>query len=254
MAMSRKFKLEMLVTVYQLARDGMPDRQISSSLGISEPTFLAWKKDNPAIRDALSRGRRGRKHGDEETFAEFVFDHLPPALQELWKKIEEFAILPDGVERANVLLNGRHVRIRQHLFIYALTSSNFNVSAAMRKVGISRQTLQEWQDSDPDFQKLVGELNFYKENFFENAFIGRVAAGDTAAILHGVKTQCRSRGYNEKVEVVHSGSISNPDTVSIADLDLDIETRKKILEALRAKQTANQQAKAQAAAEVIATP
>ena len=70
---------------------------------------------------------------------------------------------------------------------------------------------------------------------FEQAFIGRVAAGDTAAVIHAVKTKCRDRGYNDKVEVVHSGSITNEHTVSIAELDLPIETRQEVLTALRAK-------------------
>ena len=254
MARPRKFQPTWYVTVYQLARDGMSDRQIAAALDIGEDTLRTQKKDDAALRDALNRGRRGRKHGDEETFGEYVFDHLPPKLQELWKQIEIYSTLKEGVELVNALLEGQGVRVRQHLFMYAMTQSMFNVSASMRKLGISRQVLQHWRDNDPDFAALMGEIEFHRKNFFEAAGMGRIAAGDTAMIMHALKTQCRDRGWNDKVEIVHSGSISNPDTISIADLNLDIETRKKVLDALRAKQTADQQAKAQAAAEVVATP
>jgi len=85
----------------------------------------------------------------------------------------------------------------------------------------------------------VDEIHWHKANYFESAFIGRVAAGDTPAIIHAVKTKCRHRGYNDKIEVEHSGTIGNEHTFSITDLDLDVDTRKKVLEALRKKLAAD---------------
>ena len=253
MARPRKFQPTWYATAAILAHDGLPDTQIAACLGITEKTFQRARDKDPVLQDALSQGRQSREYGNEETLAEYIFDRLPTNLQTLWKDVEECSTEKDadGVER---LFRSWPVRVRQHLFIYALVSSTFNISASLRKLGLTYRMYEDWRTNDPGFKKLLQEVEEHKCNFFENAFIGRVAAGDTAAILHGVKTQCRSRGYNEKVEIVHSGSISSPDTVSIADLDLDIETRKKVLDALRAKQTTDQQAKAQAVAEVVATP
>jgi hypothetical protein len=161
-------------------------------------------------------------------------------LRELWDEINECEHLENGVERVEALLKGHGIRARQHLFLYALTQSMFNVSQSLRKLGISRKTFENWVANDPDFAELMDEIHWYKENFFEQAFIGRVAAGDTHAIIHAVKTKCRSRGYNDKVEIEHSGTITHENTVSIVDLDLPAETRRQVLDALRAKMAADE--------------
>jgi hypothetical protein len=140
------------------------------------------------------------------------------------------------VELIEELLDGHGIRAKQHLFIYALTQSMFNVSASMRKLGIARNTYEAWKTSDPEFAELVREIHWHKENFFESALIGRVASGDTAAIIHVAKTKLRDRGYNEKIEIEHTGSINHEHTINVIDLDLPLDVRRTILEAVRAHQ------------------
>jgi hypothetical protein len=233
-----KFEPTMYVTAYELARDGLSDEQIAKSIGVVGLTFRRWCKRKPALADAVSRGRYRRDPQDTLTFHEYVFNHLSEHLQGLWKEINACEELENGVERIEALLKNKGIRVRQHLFLYALTQSMFNTSAALRKVGISRKTFSSWRENDPTFAELVDEIHWHKENFFEQAFIGRVAAGDTAAVIHAVKTKCRSRGYNEKIEVEHTGTISHRHTVSVAELDLPLDTRKQILEAVRKHQAA----------------
>jgi len=233
--MADKFKVTMYVTAYELAKEGVSDEQIAGTLGVAGQTFRSWCAKRPALADAVARGRHKRDPGNEHTFQEYIYDHLPPHLRKLWEEIHECETLENGVERVEALLKNHGIRARQHLFLYALTQSMFNISKALRKLCIPRKTFESWRANDPDFYELMDEIHWYKENFFEQAFIGRVAAGDTAAVIHAVKTKCRDRGYNDKVEVVHSGSITNEHTVSIAELDLPIETRQEVLTALRAK-------------------
>lgn len=233
--MADKFKVTMYVTAYELAKEGVSDEQIAGTLGVAGQTFRSWCAKRPALADALARGRQKRDPGNEHTFQEYIYDHLSPHLRKLWEEIHECETLENGVERVEALLKNHGIRARQHLFLYALTQSMFNISKALRKLCIPRKTFESWRANDPDFYELMDEIHWYKENFFEQAFIGRVAAGDTAAVIHAVKTKCRDRGYNDKVEVVHSGSITNEHTVSIAELDLPIETRQEVLTALRAK-------------------
>ena len=40
------------------ARDGLIDKQIMMNMGIADTTFYKWKKDNPAIDEALRKGKQ----------------------------------------------------------------------------------------------------------------------------------------------------------------------------------------------------
>lgn len=246
--MADKFKTTFYVTSYLLARDGLSDQQIGKSLGVTGKTFRDWCLDRPALREAVALGRAGRGPQNEVTFPQYVYDHLSPNLRKLWEEINACEDLENGIERIDALLQRHGVRARQHLFLYALTQSMFNVSQSLRKLGIARKSFEDWRANDPDFAELMDEIHWHKKNFFEQAFIGRVAAGDTAAVIHAVKTQCRDRGYNERVEMVHSGTISVGDTIDITTLDLDVETRRKVLDAIRAQRAANEGEAAIAAA------
>lgn len=236
MATNDKFEPTMYVTAYELARDGLSDERIARNLGVAGKTFRTWCARRPALADAVARGRHRRDPGDEFTFHRYVFDHLSPKLQKVWNDINACQDLPNAVERTEALLGHHGIRARQHLFLYALTQSMFNVSQALRKLCIARKTYDDWRYNDPDFASLMQEIHWHKDNFFESAFIGRVVAGDTHAIIHAAKTKLRHRGYNDKIEIEHTGTVQHEHTVSIADLDLDVATRRAVLQALRAHQ------------------
>ena len=233
--MANKFKRTMYVTTYELARDGMTDAKIASALGVNKVTFYRWKAEDPALADALERGRKRRAPGDEQTFREYIFDHLSPELRDLWNEINRCENEENGIERIEALLAQHGKYARQHLFIYALTQSMFNVSQSLRKLLISRKTYENWIANDPDFAELMDEIHWHKKNYFEARGMDRIAAGDTAVILHALKTQCRDRGWNEKIEIEHTGTVTNEHAINILDLDLDVTTKKAVLEALRAK-------------------
>lgn len=234
--MATKFTATMYVAIFQLAKDGCSNLQIAKTLGVTGKTLKHWVRIKPAVADAIKRGRGGREKGNDVTFHEYIYQNLPLKLRKLWDEIEACEKLPNGVERTEALLKNHGKRTRQHLFVHALTSSLFNVSASLRKIGVPRSTFETWKLQDPDFSSLLDEIHWHKKNFFEQAVMGRVAAGDTAAIIHVAKTQLRDRGYNDKVEIVHSGTVDTGSTFDISDLDLPIETRKIVLAALRAKQ------------------
>lgn len=238
MPVQDKFEATMYVTAYELARDGLSDEQIAKALGVTGITFRRWCRRRPALADATARGRHHRDPAEALTFHEYVYNHLSPNLRDLWGEIQDCQELTNGVERVEALFKHHGIRARQHLFIYALTQSLFNVSGALRKVGLPRKTFESWCANDPEFAELIDEIHWHKQNFFEQAFIGRVAAGDTAAVIHAVKTKCRDRGYNEKIEIEHTGTVHHEHTVSVAELDLPLDTRRAILDALRRHQAA----------------
>lgn len=233
-----KFREDMYVTAYELARDGLSDTQIAKTIGVAWITFRGWMERHPALVDAVERGRKRRTPGDEFTFHDYIFQHLSPDLRPLWEEITRCEDEENQMERVEALLANRGTRVRQHLFIHALTKSCFNVSRSLRMLCIPRKMYENWRQNDPDFIALVDEIHWHKENFFESAFIGRVAAGDTTAIIHAAKTKLRHRGYNDKVEIEVSGTVTHEHLIDINTLDLDMGTRRAILEALRARKEA----------------
>lgn len=232
-----KFKNRMYVDIYRFARDGMSDNQIAGALGVAYLTFRDWRRRDPDVEYALSEGRN---KGPEYTFGDYIYDHLDPDIREVWDRINAVdQNEPNAVTIVESLLASQGVKARQRLFLHALTNSLFNVSKSLKKVGLSKNMFDHWCQRDPDFAEMVREIAWHKDNFMESSLLGRVAAGDTSAIIHVARTKLRHRGYNDKIEVEHTGTVKHEHTVSVADLDLDLNTRKAILAALRAHQANN---------------
>ncbi len=236
------WKDENYIRAYELARSGLSDAKISSALGVSALTFGNWKRAKSALKDALERARLA-KDGKQQTFAEFVYRQLPQNLQELWDQISRCSTVKNGIQRIEALLDNAGKQARQHLFLYALVNSSFSPSEACRQVNISRSTLESWVTQEPEFSMLMDEIHWHKQNFFEASLVDRVKEGDPSCTIFANKTYNRDRGYGEKLDVDLKGNINHTHThlhvvVKVDDLQLPIETRKLILQAVRAKKTA----------------
>lgn len=233
------WKDDHILTVYELAKDGLSEVKMASALGVAIRTFRQWRLRYPLFHLAIKRGKSltVKTDGTPVTFGEYVFNRLPDDLKSLWEEIHECQNQPNGVRRMEALFSQRGgMRARQHLFLYAFTSSGFNASKACQKIGISCSTLDHWINHDPDFPKLMDEIHWHKGNLFETALIRKVQEGDTSAIIHTAKTFNKDRGYgvskeiNVKQEITH-----NIQLVSLTDLQLPIDVRIQLLNALRDK-------------------
>lgn len=227
------------VSVYELARQGMTEKEVAKAIGISQPTLARWKARRPALRDAWDRGKAaGVPSTDSQpTFREYVYQRLPADLRALWDEINAVEEADNDIARVEAMLAGHGKRARQHLFLYALTSSNFNISRAMRKLQINRKQFDGWVANEPDFAELMAEVHWHKKNFFEDALINRVAAGDTPAVIFAAKTQLKERGYNEKIDINVQQDINITSlqvSVQFDQLELPLETRRQVLQAMRA--------------------
>jgi transposase len=240
MRISSKWKDEYLFYIYDLIKDGHPGSEIARILGVSSGTYESWKKKNPILHIAIACGKRvaGIKESRTPTFKRYVFGRLPKKLQRLWTKIDAIDLsrgeCRTGYETTIRVFAGKSKRVRQRLFLYAWTQSNFSISVALRKVCVSRATFEKWKQ-EPEFQDLVQEIEWHRKNFFEDALTNLVQLGDSSATIFANKTQNADRGYNDKstVEHKHSGSID----VNIIDIDklgLPLNIRKTILQAWRA--------------------
>jgi hypothetical protein len=232
------------IRCYQLALQGMTKTQIAKALGIEFKTFNKWMQEKPTLRRALEMGRDGISSGqnsgqvndaqDISDFENFVFQRLPDDLRELWTKIHRVQNEPNGIVAMEAMLESKGVYARMHLFIYALSVRNFNVSKACKAVNIPIGTYRFWLNNEPKFAELIDEMKTHKKSFFEDCLIKLAKKGDSPAIIFGNRTLNRDMGYADKKELEITGSINHSHSmVAIEDLDLDIDTLKIVLEAVR---------------------
>lgn len=230
-----KWKPINLVSIYKYARTGLPETAMAQHLGMSYAGWKLWKKRHPEIEQAIELGKTDTKDGGN--WHKFVYERLPADLREVWDTIVSWDKFPNGVAKIEALLNGHGKLVRQQLFLYALVNFNFSKSKAMSKVCIDKDTLDYWIKNDPDFARLVEEIEWHKDNFFEESLVGLVKGGDTAATIAACRTRLRDRGYGSQVDVNHrhTGHIDHS-VLDLDELNLSAACRQEIINALRERE------------------
>lgn len=244
------------VDAYILAKNGGTNNTIAQALGVTQAVFEDWVTKHDALRYALQLGRGGTDGKSVTTFMEYVYNQLPEDLQKLWDKIDMWADHPNGIARTEALLSNQGIHVRQHLFVHAMVASNFNASEACRKVCIGYQTIRDWTENDPNFPKLLDAIEWHKKNFFEGSLINLVQAGNTLATVFANRTKNKDRGYNEKVEIEHSGTINHEHQfiATVDKLKLPMDTRLQIRESLRTLKMAERVAEEQSNRPALSAP
>jgi hypothetical protein len=239
-----KWQDEFLFDIYDLASEGLNNKEIAKVLNVRPLLLKQWSMTKPLVKYALIKARKFREKAASNTLDGWFFDSLTKEQRELWSKVNILESHPSGVERLQALFAKHGKQARQNLFLYALLHSNFSSQFACRKVGISQGMLQKWIDTDLDFVKCLDMVHTRKKEFFESRLIEKVVDGDTSAIMFANRTQNRTPGflhdgYADKLEVAVQGSIDHrhlhTHKIDLTDLDLPLETRKVILDAVRAK-------------------
>ena len=240
------YKNEYIVRVYQLAQQGLTEKKISKVLGISVATFRVWEKKKKIFKMALEMGRKScsGKDENETTIQDCIFNSLPKNLRKLWNEINALERAKSGVEKIEVLLQKRGIRARQSIFLHAWIKGNFSISRALRKVNIGRTTFNAWCTKDDGFVQLVSDIEWYKGNYYEDAFIAGVAGGDSTLIKHAAESFIGKRGYSKKLEVGVNVEGGIYITHSVAELDLPLPVLKAVLEAVRKKKNGKEKTKA----------
>lgn len=224
----------MIFVVYDMAKEGQTREAIAARLGIPLEVYKRWLVKNPAISLASKCGKvhKGDRVEQATAFDEFILGKLPDDLKPFWLDCrmaqKRGKSVPIGVQKLET-------EQRQMLFLTAWMKFRFNATKALRFTGIKRDTLNNWMTS-PRFQKLMKELQEAKKDFFEDALIGSVVRGETAAIVFANKTLNRDRGYGEKREVEVSGAVNHTHQhqlmMDISELNLPIEIQAAIAEAM----------------------
>lgn len=235
----KEFKNQYIFRAYELAKTGASKQRIMQIFSVTEKEFGLWVYRNPMLMEAINEGHRLKYGGTEATkdyVQEYIYAKLPADLKRVWDKLESLQASGDNsLESIGDVLERESTINKQYLFIHALACSNFNQTAACSRIGISSNTLKKWK-MDIRFCSMLDEIEFHKKNFVETALMNSIAAGEVASIIFASKTLNRDRGYNDReYEVKHELTVNS--ALDIDALELDFETKKKILEAVEKAKT-----------------
>lgn len=224
----------LLVDIFRLAQSGYSNHRIARAIGADFGTFKRWYKKRSSVRYALEQARAPKVMATD--FLQYVFNQLSPEMQEVWERIQRFELEPTGLGKIEAMMERQGKSVRQHLFLHAMVAKSFNVSEACRAVSISLKTFNGWVRNDPDFCELMQEMDIHKKNFFEAALVDLVGRRDTSATIFANRTYNRDRGYGDKLQVEHTGSIEhNVRMINFSELDLPVELMRQVLEHVRRK-------------------
>jgi hypothetical protein len=233
---------EFYVRAYQLARQGLADTQIMAALvptgakpgnanGSAKAAWRRWLQEKPALRQALAEGRAvlDPEGSAWDGLKDHVYHSLTEDARAVW---EEIAGLEDLATKKSALRlferQGR--RLKQQLFLYALFECDFSRTTACRRLHLSQRTVDDWC-AEPGFRQLLKGLQECKKDFCESALFRLVKGGDTAAVLFANRTLNRDRGYGDRLDVKVSGKVDHK--LTLEQLNLPLEVRKQLLEAMR---------------------
>lgn len=241
-----KWTPDVVFAAYEAAKSGLPEAEIPGVLGVSKDTYFRWKAKRAVFARAVEVGKEARKKALVDAAGagtarvwEDALGRLPPGLRKTWKRVARY----NAVEKTEKRPQGRKItrelaklgdKVQQQLYVHALFRTNFNKTEACRRLNLSWQKVNLWEREDPDFKRLILAVHDAKKDLFESKLVEAVARGDTAAVLFANRTLNRDRGYTERQEVAHTHTHS---VLRIEDLPLDLDTKKKVLEAYRRANT-----------------
>lgn len=198
---------------------------VARALNVQQNNLDQWPLRHPEF--ALAKKLADERRDSSSTFSGYVYKSLSADARKAWDQIQFWMDYQSSAQKIDSILSPLHKRIRQELFVHALIHSGFDISEACRMVAISRATLEKWRQTDFGFRQLVEEIQLAKKDFFERQLVSLVEMGHPGAVIFVNRTVNADRGYGERLK------IEPPSGIDIDRLDLDMETRKKILEAIR---------------------
>lgn len=85
--------------------------------------------------------------------------------------------------------------------IQALAFHKGVVTTACESIGLNRSTFYLWLNSDPEFKKMVDDVQDIAIDFVESKLFQNIQDNDTASIIFYLKTKGKKRGYVERTEI-----------------------------------------------------
>ena len=91
--------------------------------------------------------------------------------------------------------------------IDALQEAKGYVSQAASLLHCTAGTVYNYAKRYPTVQQAWDDIREERHDFVESALAKRIREGSDTAIIFYLKTQCKARGYVERYQMEHSGSI-----------------------------------------------
>lgn len=125
-------------------------------------------------------------------------------------------------------------KISNEKIIKILRASYGIILTASKTLRIDRGTLQDWINSDDDLKTALAEIREGDlKDLIEDALITNIKAGKEASIIFASKTQLRTRGYQERLEITDKSKIQDQITTASEDelLEIIANAQKRIKDA-----------------------
>lgn len=89
----------------------------------------------------------------------------------------------------------------------ALEKSLGVVTTACKSVGIGRTQFYTYVNTDPEFKRAVDDVENIALDFAESQLHKQIQKGEVSSTIFYLKTKGKKRGYIERQETEHSGSV-----------------------------------------------
>lgn len=183
------------------------------------------------LRKAMAVAEINNKNKDISQLDDLILGRLPPELRSIWKKLVNKEPLTKEME---MMLASKGEIHRMRLLAYALIKCDFNATKACKLAGVPYRKFMVWSTTNLDFIRLMEEVRECKKDLAEESLIKLVKKGDRNAVIFVNKTLNKDRGYGQTVEV-NSQVTHNYNMINIEELDLPVEIKIAILNAIRNK-------------------
>jgi len=196
----------------------------------TEGTLAKLIEKHPELAQAKALAEHNRQRG---ALGSYVLKNLSKEARETWEKLTSLTTF----EEIEALFRNRPQRLRQQLFCHAIIHTGHDISKACAMVGVDRRKMENWK-TDLAFLQMLEEVQFHKKNYWEHALHNLGMEGYPAAIIFANRTLNRDRGYGDDI-VIDMGPAGRHDFEweELAGL-LDVETQKKILDAIELRKKA----------------
>jgi len=222
-----KLTLRILIDVYDsFLRDSRIERAARAA-GMTSANFSILLKKYPSLR--MVHDLAAERRDQSNTLVKYVLGNLSKEAREIWKDIH--LTLEEDLPRTPRVMRTASLKLKKEIFLHAMVSGSYNISKACAMAGVTPVDHDSWIQADPRFKMLMGEIHQHKKDFFESKLVDLCALGHPSAIIFVNRTLNADRGYTERLQIENGSESSG--NFNLAELDLDIETRKKILEAVR---------------------
>jgi hypothetical protein len=125
------------------------------------------------------------------------------------RKVRQTLTVRGGRKKTNrKRAHGKKLRqLTKEAFIKAIKNSFGNISVIALRLNCERQTVYNWLHEHPELQALIDSERERIIDLAENKLVGNLKKGKDVTVHFVLRTLGKNRGYTEKQEIEHSGSI-----------------------------------------------